>query len=121
MSMLLAYNAAGEVVATLDYMVIRDDAGNVTGLVDFDAHEAAGGELTDVWIVQGATGSKTWPEHLGGSAHAFRVELDGPPGRKRISTLVHKVSGHRRHRMDVQGVGRPDRPLLLDEAGRLRA
>lgn len=139
LSMLLAYDADGNVVATLDYLVARDDAGEVTGLVDFEAHEAAGGELTDVWRVDGAKGSKTWPEWIGGRAHDFRVELAGPPGGKRIAAIVHRASGHRRQRADVEAaiaerivaangqpadvrdlVGGPDRPLLIDDHGRTR-
>ncbi len=137
LTMLLAYNAAGDVIATLSYMVMRDEGGDPIGLVDFDAHEQAGGELTDVWTVDDAAGSKTWPEWLGGRASDFRVELAGPPGRKRIVALVHKTSGHRRERAAVETaiaervaravdetadirdiVGGPDRPLVLGDDGR---
>lgn len=135
--MLLAYDAGGEVVGTLDYMVARDAAGDVVGLIDFEAQELAGGEMTDVWTVSSATGSKTWPEWIGSRAHDFRVELVGPPGNKRISALVHKVSGQRRERTAIEAelarrtkaakgepvdardlLGGPDRPLILDEQGR---
>ena len=58
LTMMLAYDAAGEVVATLDYMVARDADGKVVGLVDFAAHEAAGGKLRDIWEVHGATGRR---------------------------------------------------------------
>lgn len=143
--MLLAYDAAGEVTATLDYLVQYADDPDRTplGLVDFAAHEEAGGELTDIWIVSNAAGSKTWPEWLGSRAHDFRVELVGPPGRKRIAALVHKASGHRRERAAIEAaidarsaaaterdsrgkpmvdirdiVGGPDVPLSLDEQGR---
>ena len=134
---LLAYDASGNVVATLDHLVARDDAGNVAGLVDFSAYEAAGREMTEVWNVGGAVGSKVWPEWLGARAHEFRVELEGPPGRKSIAALVHRTSGHRRERADIESViagrmsaaadapadirdvvGGPDRPLRLDEDGR---
>jgi hypothetical protein len=112
--MLLAYNASGDVIATLDYLVSYDPDGTPIGLVDFEAHEAAGGELLDVWNVHGeqiengvgvpwaAAGSKTWPEWIGSKAHEFRVELVGPPGNKRIAALVHKVSGFRRVRSVVE-------------------
>jgi len=136
--LLLAYDSAGEVVGTLDYVVVSDpDTGETLGLVDFAAHEEAGAELSDIWTVSGAVGSKTWPEWLGGRAHDFRVELVGPPGRKRIAALVHKTSGHRRERAQVEAaiarrieaagghpadirdlVGGPDRPLTLDADGR---
>jgi len=138
--MLLAYDAAGTVTATLDYLVRYDDDGTPLGLVDFAAHEDAGGEMTDVWNVSGASGSKVWPEWLGGRAHDFRVELVGPPGRKYIGALVHKVSGHRRVRAEIEAriearidaahgqpadirdiVGGPDRPLLLDDEGKTKA
>lgn len=138
LAMLLAYDALGNVVATLDVMVARDDAGNVTGLVDFAAHEAEGGEHTDIWQVGSAAGSKVWPEFLGERGHEFRVELVGPPGAKRIGALIHKASGVRRERTDVEAaiaarvaetpegqpidlrdiVGGPTRPIGLDPAGR---
>jgi len=129
---LLAYDAAGKVIATLDHMVARDDQGNVTGLIDFAAHEAADGRLRDIWDVAGADGSGTWPEWLGSRAHDFQAELtDG-----RIRALVHP-SGYRRERASIEAaiaerikdagdepadirdlVGGPGRPLLLDDEGR---
>jgi len=136
---LLAYDTAGTVVATLDYVVARDDEGNVVGLVDFAAHEEAGGEHTDIFVVSNATGSKVWPEWLGSGAHDFTVELAGPPGGKHIAALVHKTSGHRRERATVEAniamrvavygpdpadirdlVGGPDRPLALDDDGKVK-
>ena len=132
MRSLLAYDAAGSVVATLDHMVARDNEGNVIGLIDFGAHEDAGGKLRDIWDVAGTTGSGTWPEWLGSAAHAFRVELTN----RRITALVHRASGFRRERaaieaaiaatpIDGQGmrdirhiVGGPQRPILLDDDGR---
>jgi hypothetical protein len=100
--MLIAYDAAGDVIATLDRVVVYGPAGEAIGLVDFAAHEAAGGKLRDVWNVVGngvpASGSGTWPEFLGARAHDFRVErADG-----RIVALVHKASGHRRTRADAE-------------------
>jgi hypothetical protein len=134
--MLLAYNASGNVTATLDYLVQYDDNGTPLGLVDFAAHEEAGGEMTDIWTVSSAVGSKAWPEWLGGRAHDFRVELVGPPGNKRIKALVHKASGYRRERGPLEAeiarrvaaahgqpadirdlVGGPDRPLRLNSDG----
>lgn len=132
---LLAYDAAGAVVATLDHMVARDADGNVTGLIDFEAHEAAGGKLRDIWQVGNAVGSGTWPEWLSSGAHDFRVELAGPSGAKRIAALVHKTSGYRRERAAIEAaiaavplvngardiraiVGGPQRPLALDAEGR---
>ena len=139
LSMLIAYDADGNVVATLDYLVAKDDAGNVIGLVDFGAHEAAGERLRDVWQSSRAVGSATWPEWIGSRAHDFKVELDAnpDPSRARLTALVHKASGHRRERAAVEAeiasrmslaagrpadirdlVGGPNRPLLLDDAGR---
>jgi hypothetical protein len=135
MGPLLAYDAAGNIVGTLDHVVARDEHGDAIGLIDFDAHETAGGEHTDIWQVSTAVGSKVWPEWLGGRAHEFRVELAGPPGRKRIAALVHRESGHRRERAavhqaiaaapEIDGakdlrhiVGGPQRPLHLDADGR---
>jgi hypothetical protein len=160
---LIAYDASGAILATLEHMVATDDQGRVIGLIDFAAHEDAGGEHTDIWRVEStvrkaqpddlsvlsdtplppigtttpAKGSKVWPEWLGSAAHDFHVELEGPPGRKRIAALVHTTSGHRRERAAVEAaiaavpvhewtgardirhiVGGPDRPLHLDEHGR---
>ncbi|MEA2538474.1 MAG: hypothetical protein QOF11_2708 [Chloroflexota bacterium] len=144
--MLIAYDVDGNVIATLDHAVIRDENDEPIGLVDFAAHEEAGGEHLDVWTVARedehgsrtlAKGSKVWPEWIGGRAHEFRVELEGPPGARRIAALVHRKSGHRRIRVDVEGaiagrieaaagdladirdlVGGPDRHLTLDDRGR---
>jgi hypothetical protein len=96
---LIAYNAAGEVVGTLDQLVRYDDEGDVLGVVDFEAQESAGRKLRDVWEVSTAVGSATWPEWLGAKAHNFTVELDAD---KRIKALVHKDSGHRRERADIE-------------------
>lgn len=131
-SALIAYDAAGNVIATLDHLVARGEDGEVIGLVDFEAHEAADGRLRDIWEVSEAAGSGTWPEWLGPRVHDFTVELDG----KRITALVHKTSGHRRERAKVEAamakvkpdekghkdirhlVGGPGKPLLLDDRGR---
>lgn len=133
--MLLAYDAAGNVVATLDYMTAKDTDGNVTGLIDFEAHELSGGKLRDIWNVEGAAGSATWPEWIGAAAHDFRVELDRRH-KLPLRALVHKVSGHRRERMALQAaveavppredgardirhlVGGPAVALTLDDQGR---
>lgn len=105
-TMLLAYDASGNVVATLDHAVRYGPDGAAVALIDFEAHEAAGGKLRDIWGVQNAVGSGTWPEFLGGAAHAFRVELDAD---KQITALVHARrpdgtpgSGHRRERADIE-------------------
>ena len=101
--MLIAYDADGNVIATLSYAVQYDDDADRTplGIVRWDLHEEAGGEHTDIWTVDGAKGSKVWPEYLGGRAHDFRVELEGPAGAKRIAALVHK-DGHRRERAPIE-------------------
>jgi hypothetical protein len=131
--MLIAYAADGSVIATKDYLVKLNPEGEAVGLVDFAAHEAAGGKLRDIWDVQGATGSGTWPEWLGAQAHDFTVEL-GPD--KRIAALRHRKSGVKRKRADIEAaiaavepdargrkdirhlVGGPGRPLRLDGVGR---
>lgn len=133
LTMLVAYDTDGNVIATLGHMVARDVEGHALGLVDFEAHESAGGRLRDVWDVQGAAGSGTWPEWLASRAHEFKVELSPD---KRITALVHATSGHRRERTvleaaiaavqpDEEGrrdirhlVGGPNRPLVLDDQGK---
>ena len=55
--MLIAHDADGNEVATLDYMVALQD-GKVVGLIDFEAHEAAGGQHTDIWHVSAAVRSQ---------------------------------------------------------------
>lgn len=133
-SMLLAYDASGSVVATLDRLVARDTSGIAFGIVDFATFEAQGGKLRDLWTVETAVGSGSWPEFLGAPAGDFSVELDAD---KRISALVHKTSGHRRERAAIEEsitrrregagdkaadirdiVGGPTRPLALDPDGR---
>jgi hypothetical protein len=148
LGMLLGYDAAGNVLATLGYMVVYADDLERTpiGLVDFTAHEEAGGEATDIVIFDSGDpitpikGAKVWPEWLASGVHDFRVELVGPPGGKRIGALVHKASGHRRERAAIEAaiqkrikdadgrpadirdlVGGPDRPLVLDVDGRTKA
>jgi len=101
---LIAYDASGNVVATLSYMVVKDDD-DEPGLVDFAAHEEAGGRLREIWENSNAVGSAVWPEWLGGKVYQFTVELSpSPPGmaRAHISALVHKKSGHRRSRADIE-------------------
>lgn len=139
MHCLIAYDTDGNVVATLEHLVASDHEGHVLGLVDFGAHELAGGDHTDIWKVASdgcqVKGSKVWPEWLGGRAKDFRVELEGAPGQRRIGALVHKVSGHRRERATIEAaiaatpivdgardirhiVGGPQRPLHIDQHGR---
>lgn len=175
MSMWLAYDRDGNVIATFDYAVRRDDDGNPISLVDFEAHEAQGGKMRDIKDVQRLdapipigiarevlgrdplprehvllppdhpfrvahdriVGSAHWPEWIGGRTREFRVELDA---KRRAVALIHKTSGHRRERAQIEAaiaerrhyafqnnlpaadirdiVGGPDRPLHLDEHGR---
>lgn len=125
--MLMAYDAAGNVIATLDYCLALNPDGTVRGLVDFGAHEALGLALTDLWRVSGATGSATWPEFLGMQAHDYRVELTN----KAATGLVHRGTGAKRDRAKIEAaidkriseagqngtadlrdlIGGPDRPL----------
>jgi hypothetical protein len=131
MQALLAYDVDGNVVATLDHMVARDESGNVVGLIDFEAHENAGGKHRDIWEVADAAGSGCWPEWLGNRAHDFRVELEAG----RIVALVHKRNGRRRERAAIEAaiaavpevdgardirhlVGGPMRPLPLSTTGK---
>ena len=136
LTMLIAYDVDGNVIATGDYMVTKNADGKVTGLIDFAAHEEAGGKLRDIWDVAGAAGSATWPEWLGGGAHDFKVELDKRHNLP-LRALVHKDSGHRRERVAVEAaiakriekakgepadirdlVGGPNAHLRLDAKGK---
>jgi hypothetical protein len=112
--MLVAYDDAGNVIATLESLVTVTDDGQPT-LVDFTAHEANGRDAVELWIVDGAKGSKVWPEYLGGKAHEYRVELAGEPGRKRIARLVHRVTGEARERVPIDD--RIRRRILEAEGG----
>lgn len=140
--MLLAYDADGNVVATLDYLTLSAPDGGARGTVDFAAIEKAGEPLrlrpdssAGVWYVPDAVASGTWPEWI--RPEGFRVETVGEGRQKRITALVHKTSGHRRERADIEAaiaeriaaadgqpadigdlVGGPDRPLILDDNGR---
>jgi hypothetical protein len=98
---LLAYDADGNIIATLDAIVAMDNEENVIGLVDFIATEESGAEMTNVWVVDGAKGSKVWPVRVAQEVYGYRVELVGPAGNKRLAALVHKVTGERRERGDA--------------------
>jgi len=115
MGMLLGYDEDGNIVAALDMVVKLDENRKPIGYVDFAEHEAAGRENTELWRVRQkftprpgglapaydrpARGSKYWPEDLtAAEVEEYKVELAGEPGNKRISALVHKVTGARRER-----------------------
>lgn len=133
LKMLVAYDVDGNVVATLEHMVAKNDDGKVVGLVDFEAYEKSGESLTDIWVVSHAVGSGTWPEWLGGGVYNYKVELNG----KKITALVHKNNGTRRDRAEIEAaieqrvlqsggkpadlrdlLGGPMRPLMLDDQGK---
>ena len=140
---LLFYDADGNVVGTLDYMVRYDDDGVPIGLVDFEAHELSGGRLREIVEHGSAVGAGTWPEWLGASAHDFKVQVR--PGAKGgthlIRSLQHSRSGYRRERSDIESalsdlisgtgpgdvvnvsgiLGGPGKHLILDEDGRTAA
>ncbi|MBA2439586.1 MAG: hypothetical protein H0V50_02800 [Thermoleophilaceae bacterium] len=135
LGMLIAYDAAGGVVGTLDYLVRYDANGVALGLVNFYAITEAGGQLTDVWTNSAATGSDVWPQWINSDIYKFTVEVIGPPGAKRITALVHS-SGRRTERAAIEAgieariagaagvavdisdlVGGPDRPLTVSPTG----
>lgn len=160
--MLISYDEDGNVLATCDYQNVYDpDTLDPIGETDYLYAEGHGvpnsptfGTVETFDIIldkktgkerfvlrdsQPCKGSKVWPECLGGRAIEFRVELAGPPGNKRIAALVHKQSGHRRERAEIEAkimarieeahgkpadirdlVGGPDRPLKLDEDGKTK-
>ena len=136
--MLIAYDADGNVVATLDYWssTTTIPTGRRWASSTSPPTRRRAASTPTSGRSHGAKGSKVWPECLGGRAHEFRVELDGPAGGKRIGALVHKESGHRRERAAIEAeiakrleagngtadirdlVGGPDRPLHLDKKGK---
>ncbi len=134
LSMLLAYDADGNVVATLDYVVAYDpDTGEALGLVDFEAVENDPARLlTEVWNASDAVGSGTWPEWIGTAAHDFKVTRAGG----KITELTHRTSNAKRSRAGAEQaiaaaiaqsepeppnitpiVGSPAQPLVLDAEG----
>lgn len=54
---MIAYDAAGSVVATLDQLVEFDDTGHALRRIDFEARESTGGKLRDLWDVERAVRS----------------------------------------------------------------
>lgn len=131
---LIAYDRSGNIPMVLDFLVLPDGEGGY-GLVDLEEAERSGLKLRGLWEVSGASGSCHWPEHLGERFGEFRVELDrrfNLPGRR----LVHRGSGHVRHRDAIETavqqakargedpatiLGHPHRHLQLDAHGRTRA
>lgn len=129
LSMIMAYDADGNVIATLDYLVQYDKDGNVIGLVDFEKQESSDNGLLGVWNVEGAKGSGTWPEWLGPAAHNFTVERrDGKiarlipkDGRRkvrvrsdieaRVQARINEAEGTPAYVSDI--VGSPENPLKL--------
>ena len=127
------------------YASRRTRTASVVGLIDFAAHEA-GRRATARHLGTLRCGrlARHGPNGSAARAHDFRVELDPNPGkaRARIKALVHKQSGHRRERADIEAaisgrieqakregkkaadirdiVGGPDRPLLIDEKGKTK-
>lgn len=99
---LLAYDADGNVIAALDYLVVRDpETGEVRGLHDFGAEEESGLEMDEnIWHVEGAAGSKVWPQWLERPLD-WKVETAGPAGRKRAAVIVHRQTGERRERATI--------------------
>lgn len=107
--MFIAWDADGNVIATLDTLVYHDPAtGETVGMVDMQTHEATGGRLREIAEVSGAVGAGTWIEELGGQAHDFRVELDpawtreDPAHPFLVQALVHKSSRVKRKRADAE-------------------
>jgi len=136
---LIAYDRSGNVMAVIDDLVLQDEDG-VFRSVDFEATEAADVKLRELWEVSGASGSTSWPEHLGERFLEFRVKVD-----KRFNLrgreLAHRGSGHARKRDAIEAavvrrveetevtrgrrvvdvrplLGDPSRPLPLDKDGR---
>jgi len=93
---LIAWNEAGDILATLDGVWDGKDA------IDLAVAELSGRKLRTYWDVPGAVASGTWPEHLGSRSAEYRVEraADGT-----IVALVHRQTGERRERSAVQPSG----------------
>lgn len=90
MSALIAWDAGGNIVATLDE-VRRDGS-----FLDIEASETSGIKLRTYWNVTAAVASGTWPERLGSLFHDYRVELGD--GRPMVVALIHRETGERRER-----------------------
>lgn len=121
-SSLIAYDAAGVPMATLD-STVKDERGRVIGHRDFIGMEAAGVEFLrqggqGVWKVERVTedaagvqtrtpaaGSKAWPEPIGTEVYEYRVELAGEPGARYIAALV--PNDRRRKRLERRRVDSP--------------
>jgi hypothetical protein len=127
-SFMLAWDEFGHVIATCEQLVGTSPEG-VRGFVDAEAHERGGERMRRLWNVNGAVGSGSWPEFLGGKAHDFDVILDGD-GLPLITALVHRRSGHIRERSAIEAAlavegasrwricGTPSEPLQVDDEGR---
>lgn len=124
LGMLVAYDADGNIIHAREYQWIYDpDTLAPIELANYIAHEEGGGENTHWWnklvydlkgvdkkgnaiwelrADQPVKGSKVWPEWIGAHALHFKVRLEGPPGNKRITALIHKESGHVRERAAVE-------------------
>jgi len=105
--MYIAWDADGNVIATLDTLVYRDPASGEVCMVDMQTHEATGGRMREVAEAEGAIAAGTWIEELGGQAHDFRVELDPTWTRENdkpfaVTALVHKSSRVKRKRADAE-------------------
>lgn len=106
--MFIAWDADGNIVATLDSLVTHDPAtGAMVGLVDMQTHEATGGRMREIAEVERAVGAGTWIEELGAQAHDFRVEVDPAWTRTNdkpfaVVALVHKSSRVKRKRADAE-------------------
>ena len=124
---MLAWDEGGNVIASCDQLIGLDDEGK-RGWVDTAAHEMSGQRMRRLWNVNGAVGSGSWPEYLGGRAHEFRVEVSPDRSLPLIRRLVHRESGYVRDREAIEArlaagesrsvvCGKPDEPLRMDSNG----
>lgn len=134
---LIAYDAAGRPVAMLDWMVIHD-AGELVGSVDMAEAEAVHVKLRQLWIVERAVGSASWPQWLPEwRMREFRLDLDfrfSHPARRLIHDLGHvidradidrevesRIRASRPDPADIRAiVGGPGWPLRLNERGEVQ-
>lgn len=122
LSSLLFYDRNGNVVATIDYMVARDEDGQPVGLIDFEAHEAVGGKMRDIADVQALDASippDVLREVLGREPGPRERHVDLP--RDHPYRLAHETVAGAATWPEWLGTGAHDHTVVLDRDRRASA